>query len=73
MTTISNTERMDERLAHLEGAYEHLATKSDVLLVRAELERAIANLIKWMVGIAIALFIPIYGVLITILILLLNK
>ena len=64
----------------MEGGYEHLATKgdvmlvkSDVLLVRAELERAIANLIKWMVGIAVALFIPIYGALITILILLLNK
>ncbi len=57
----------------MEGAYEHLATKSDVLLVRAELERAIANLIKWMVRIALALFIPIYGALITILILLLNK
>ena len=66
MTTTTDTERMGERLAHLEGAYAHLATKADI-------ERAISSLVKWLVGIAIiALFIPIYGVLITILILLLS-
>ncbi|MXY45911.1 MAG: hypothetical protein F4Y44_02785 [Chloroflexi bacterium] len=65
MATATDTERTGERLAHLEGAYAHLATKSD-------LERSISSLIKWMVGIAVALFVPIYGVLITILILLLG-
>ena len=29
----------EERLAHLEGAYEHLATKADVERVQANLER----------------------------------
>ena len=60
------------KVAHPQGAYVHLATKSDVLLCKADLERSISSLIKWMVGMAIALFIPIYGVLITILILLLS-
>ena len=73
MTTATDTERTGERLAHLEGAYAHLATKSDVLLCKADLERSISSLIKWMVGIAVALFIPIYGALITILILLLGR
>ena len=65
MTTTTDTERMGERLAHLEGAYAHLATKADI-------ERAISSMVKWLVGMAIALFIPIYGVLITILVLLLS-
>ena len=29
----------EERLAHLEGAYDHLATKADVERVQANLER----------------------------------
>ena len=29
----------EERLAHLEGAYEHLATKADVERVQANMER----------------------------------
>ena len=65
MTTATDTEPMAERLAHLEGAYAHLATKADI-------ERAISSLIKWLVGISVALFIPIYGALITMLILLLS-
>ena len=73
MTTATDTERMGERLAHLEGAYAHLATKADVLLCKADIERSISNLIKWMVGIAVALLVPIYGALITILILLLSR
>ena len=66
MTTTTDTERMGERLAHLEGAYAHLATKADI-------ERSISSLFKWMVGIAVALFIPIYDALISILILLLSR
>ena len=38
-----------ERLARLEGAYPHLATKAD-------LERLQSTLIKWIVGTGIALF-----------------
>ena len=72
MTIATDTERMGERLAHLEGAYAHLATKSDVEQLRGDIDRSISSLIKWMVGIAVALLIPIYGVLITILILLIG-
>lgn len=36
-----------ERLARLEGAYEHLATKADI-------ERLQATIIKWFVGIGLA-------------------
>ncbi|MDE2775288.1 MAG: hypothetical protein OXI77_05025 [Chloroflexota bacterium] len=39
-----------ERLARLEGAYPHLAT-------RADLERLQSTLIKWIVGTGIALFV----------------
>ena len=34
---------IEERLSRLEGAYEHLATKSDLANLKADL-------IKWMVG-----------------------
>ena len=73
MATATDIERTGERLAHLEGAYSHLATKADVERIRGDLDRSISSLIKWMVGIAVALLIPIYGVLITLLILLLNE
>ena len=33
------TTSTEERLAHLEGAYEHLATKADVERVQVNLER----------------------------------
>ncbi len=73
MTNGSDTELAGERLARIEGAYEHLATTADLEGLRADIEKSMSSLIKWMVGIAVALFIPIYGVLITILILLLNE
>ena len=51
----------DERLARLEGAYEHFATKADIGDVRAEIGEVraeIANLkadlLKWMVGMMIS-------------------
>lgn len=40
------TATLEERLGRIEGAYEHLATKSDV----AHLE---ARMIRWMVGLAL--------------------
>ena len=50
----------EERLSHLEGAYQHLATKADIGEVRveiADLKVAIANLeaqlIRWMVGLMV--------------------
>ena len=39
-----------ERLARLEGAYEHLATKADI-------ERLKSEIIKWFIGTALALTI----------------
>ena len=44
----------EERLARLEGAYEHLATKSDVANLRAELKTDISNLQKWIVGLMLS-------------------
>ncbi len=48
---------VEERLSRLEGAYEHLATKSDIGVLMANianLETKLAtnkaDLIKWMVG-----------------------
>ena len=43
-----------ERLARLEGAYEHLATKADIFEIKAEL-----RLLKWMMTImAIGVLYP---------------
>lgn len=73
MTNGTDTELAGERLARIEGAYERLSTTADLERLRADIEKSMSSLIKWMVGIAVALFVPIYGVLITILILLLNE
>ena len=49
-----------ERLARLEGAYEHLATKADVERLRADLSQDIERVrselrgMKWIIGIGIA-------------------
>ena len=47
----------EERLSRIEGAYEHLATKDDVYLVKADLHefkaallREINKLLYWMMG-----------------------
>ncbi len=47
----------EERVSRLEGAYEHLATKADVYLVKADLQefkaevlREINKLLYWMMG-----------------------
>jgi hypothetical protein len=52
-------------LSHLEGAYQHVATKADLAEVRAKLEsdivgletsiaRSEVQLVRWMVGIVVA-------------------
>lgn len=41
----TETRSIPERVARLEGAYEHLATKSDVALARADIERLRATLL----------------------------
>ena len=45
---------MDDRGSRLEGAYEHLATKANVVELKAELKAEISDmkteLIKWMAG-----------------------
>ena len=42
-----------ERLARLEGAYEHLATKADIADLRTEIERLSSNLTWRMIVIAV--------------------
>ena len=41
-----------ERVARLEGAYEHLATKSDVAMTRADIERLRSTLLAAVGGAA---------------------
>ena len=45
---------LDERVSHLEGKIDSLATKEDVANLRAEMSRMETRLIKWMVGIVLA-------------------
>ena len=47
--TLQNQPQLSERVAKLEGAYPHLATKADLQALQA-------TLIKWIVGTGIALF-----------------
>ncbi len=41
---------IEERVSRLEGAYEHLATKADVVGLRADMARMESRLLRWMVG-----------------------
>ena len=41
---------LEERLSRLEGAYDHLATKSDIANLEAKIATLKADLIKWMAG-----------------------
>ena len=41
---------IEERLSRLEGAYEHLATKSNIANLEVKVANLKADLIKWMVG-----------------------
>lgn len=47
--TLQPQPQLSERVARLEGAYPHLATKADLQAMQA-------TLIKWIVGTGIALF-----------------
>ena len=60
-------------MGYLEGTYQHLATRDDVLLCKTALERAIARFIKWTVVIAMVLSVPVYCALAVIIMLLLNR
>jgi len=43
-----------ERLARLEGAYEHLATKADISDLKVDIEKMQVSIIKWIVGVGLA-------------------
>ena len=45
---------LDERVSHLEGKIDPLATKEDVANLRVEMSQMETRLIKWMVGIVLA-------------------
>ncbi len=47
--TLTQQSQLNQRVARLEGAYPHLATKADLQAMQA-------TLIKWIVGTGIALF-----------------
>lgn len=48
----AETGSVSERVARLEGAYEHLATKSDVALTRRDIERLRSTLLMAVGGAA---------------------
>ena len=61
---------MEERLSRLEGAYEHLATKADIALLKSDIADLKAELfekmnvhMRWMIGIQIASLVGIVAVL----------
>ena len=54
--TLQPPANLSERVARLEGAYPHLATKADLQAMQA-------TLIKWIVGTGIAILIAIIAVL----------
>ena len=52
---------LEERVGHLEGAYEHLATKADIETLRTEIEKLRTDLshtmavhLRWMIGIQLS-------------------
>ena len=45
---------LDERVSHLEGKIDSLATKEDVANLRVEMSQMETRLIKWMVGTVLA-------------------
>ena len=52
MTTVA------ERLARLEGAYEHLATKADLANLKADI-------VKWFAGVLVLILINVIGTIVT--------
>ena len=51
-----------ERLSATDAVLPRLATKSDVSDVRASIERARVNLIKWQIGTAIAVVGAVFAI-----------
>ena len=46
---------LEQRVARLEGGYEHLATKADLSKMESRPEQAMeSSLIKWMVGLMVS-------------------
>ena len=54
------TER--ERIVAIEAVLPHLATKADVADVKVYIERMQANMIKWHIGIAIAIVGAVFAI-----------
>ena len=54
------TER--ERIVAIEAVLPHLATKADVADVKVYIERMQANMIKWQIGIAIAVVGAVFAI-----------
>ena len=54
---------MEERMSRPEGAYEHLATKSDIADMKAEMFDKMNVHMRWMIGIQIASLVGIVAVL----------
>ena len=54
------TER--ERISAIEAMLRHLATKADVADVKAQIERLRADMIKWQIGIAIAIIGAVFAI-----------
>ena len=50
----ATTKTAEERLSRLESGYEHLATKTDVANLRAEMLTMKSELIRWMIGLMLA-------------------
>jgi hypothetical protein len=44
---------LEQRVGHLEGAFEHLATKADLAELKAELKGDINRMTMWMAGVLI--------------------
>ena len=51
-----------ERISATDAVLPRLATKSDVSDVKVDLERARVNLIKWQIGIAIAIVGAVFAI-----------
>ena len=58
MTTMDATspQRLSEQISRLESERPHLATKEDVALLRADMERHTRLLVMWFIATQIALF-----------------
>ena len=48
---MATQQTIEERVARMEGGYEHLATKSDIAEVKAAIANAQASTLRWVIGI----------------------